>query len=125
MGTGLEDILMNPYASAGQLQQARPVLIVPKQIGPQNFPTSVVNLIHKVLDDNARKYKPAAWRSIPIEEHISHARQHLSQWANHKHHNLIRENMELEPLEEDEPHLLHALTRLAFAAELENSDGKI
>lgn len=119
MGTGFEEILMKP-----QQYESKPILMVPRTIGPQNFPITVALLINQVLDDNAHKHKPAAWREISVEEHISHARQHIQQWINLRTENLIREEQGMELLEEDEPHLLHALTRLAFAAELENQEGE-
>ena len=69
-----------------------------------DFPWEAVAVIGRTLESNASKYgMKAAWRSIGIETHMAHAHSHIVSWFSG---------------DRSEPHVEHALTRLAFAAAL-------
>jgi hypothetical protein len=68
-----------------------------------NFPNTIIFVIAKVLHNNAYKFPPAVWRKVSIAEHIQHAQKHIQAYFDG---------------DVSEPHLYHALTRLAFASEL-------
>lgn len=67
-----------------------------------NFPYEAIAVIGRILDDNEAKHgNNAKWRSIPWQDHVIHATNHL-----------YRQEHELQP---EEDHLAHALTSLAMA----------
>ena len=71
-----------------------------------NFPQNTMQVIAKTLDEGSLKYAPGEWRRLSIHEHLLRARQHIDLW--------IKGDVS------GEDHIAHALTRLAFAADLES-----
>lgn len=69
-----------------------------------NFPDKAISIIHDVLANNSHKHAPGAWRKTSVREHLDHAYEHI--------------RLFLYGEDTGEPDLYHALTRLAFAAEL-------
>ena len=82
------------------------------KIDKEDFPFGAIKIIAQVLADNKGKYPVGNWKKVPIEEHLDHAEKHLF------HYNFCNEN-KINENDTEEPHLHHALTRLAMAAELE------
>jgi len=78
----------------------------PESVRDINFPQNTMQVIARTLDEGSLKYAPAAWRKLPIHEHLLRARQHIDLW--------IKGDVS------GEDHIAHALTRLAFAADLES-----
>ena len=72
---------------------------------PSRFPHAVWLAILVVLEQGAAKYDESPgeqnWRKIPVAEHVEHARVHIYLWLDG---------------DRSEPHLIHAICRLAFAA---------
>lgn len=56
-------------------------------------------VLAKVLAEGAAKYTPWNWTKIPSEDHLNHALQHLTKFAQG---------------DVSEDHAAHALTRIAF-----------
>jgi len=74
------------------------------EVDTEDFPFKAVEIIAKVLADNKDKYSAGSWKMIPVDEHLGHAGAHLA-----------RSCCKLQ----NEPHLYHALCRLAMAVALE------
>jgi hypothetical protein len=69
-----------------------------------DFPWEAIAAIGQTLEANAPKHgMKSTWRSIDIEAHLVHAHNHIASWFSG---------------DQSEPHIEHALTRLAFAAAL-------
>jgi hypothetical protein len=73
------------------------------EIDNEDFPLEAIKIIAQVLMDNKEKYPVGNWKKVPVKEHLDHAGIHLINAV----HGF-----------QDEPHLHHALTRLAMVAEL-------
>jgi hypothetical protein len=75
-----------------------------------NFPWEAIGAIGEVLEANGHKHgMHGNWRSISLKENLVHAQEHIS-----------------DALAGDtrEPHLEHALTRLAFAVAISRGEVK-
>jgi hypothetical protein len=66
-------------------------------------PPVVLRLLAQCNGFGLRKYGLHNWKKIPLEEHIGHAMNHLVEWS---------------AGDRSEPHLVNALTRVAFALTL-------
>lgn len=73
------------------------------------IPYMVLRLLAQCLGFGARKYGKENWKKIPIEEHASHAMNHLNEW-------MIGDR--------SEPHLVNALARTSFALQLAIESGE-
>ena len=73
------------------------------------IPYLVLRLLAQCLGFGARKYGKENWKKIPIEEHTSHAMNHLNEWR-------IGDR--------SEPHLVNALARTSFALQLAIESGE-
>lgn len=71
---------------------------------PDLIPAEALLAIASVAGHGAKKYARNNWRKIPMHEHIRHALIHL---------------FKIMAGDTTEPHLWHALTRLAFAVATE------
>lgn len=67
------------------------------------FPVSVLIAIFDVLHSGAAKYGEGNWERISIRDHLDHAYRHMNLWR---------------AGDRSEPHLIHAICRLVFAAYL-------
>lgn len=74
-------------------------MIDPDIFKDKNFPIEAVIVICQVLEANAHKHAPGSWRQEPASEHLVHVVEHLKHFFNG---------------DTSEPHLSHALTRLAM-----------
>jgi dATP/dGTP diphosphohydrolase len=68
---------------------------------PKLIPAEALLALSEVVALGAKRYAPNNWRLIPMEDHISHALEHLFLF--------------MDGQTGDEDHLKHALCRLAFA----------
>lgn len=79
------------------------------RLAPASYLPAAVAALHTVLRLGAERYPDEKWRTQNVAEHLRHAREHIR----------------LHTIGDDsEPHLRHALTRLAFAVELNEGGGK-
>lgn len=76
---------------------------------PSLFPHPVWMAVMAVLEVGATNYGVDNWRLISVADHIEHVRVHIDLWLSG---------------DRTEPHLIHALCRLAFAAALGMDDTK-
>lgn len=73
------------------------------------FPPESILAASVVLARGAEEYGVDNWRKLPLREHLRHALAHVYLWLSG---------------DRSEPHLTHAMLRLAFAAALEDKGGK-
>lgn len=79
------------------------------RLAPASYLPTAIAAIHDVLRVGAERYPDEKWRTQNVAEHLRHAREHIR----------------LHTIGDDsEPHLRHALTRLAFAVEINEGGAK-
>jgi hypothetical protein len=71
------------------------------------IPPDVLLGVAAVLSEGAEKYGENNWQAIVVPDHINHALTHIYRFQTG---------------DTSEPHLLHALCRLFFAAYLQNKE---
>lgn len=73
------------------------------ELDPAAYLPHAIAALHDVLRVGAERYPDERWKTQNVAEHLRHAREHIR----------------LHTIGDDsEPHLRHALTRLAFAVEI-------
>lgn len=78
------------------------------ELDPAAYLPHAIAALHDVLKVGAERYPDEKWKSQNVAEHLRHAREHIR----------------LHAIGDDsEPHLRHALTRLAFAVEIAEGGG--
>ena len=75
---------------------------------PKLIPAEALLRLSHVCAEGAGRYAENNWRRISFEDHLSHALEHVFLYMNG---------------DRSEDHVGHALTRLAFAAAMEPSEG--
>jgi hypothetical protein len=79
------------------------------ELDPAAYLPHAIAALHDVLKVGAERYPDEKWKTQNVAEHLRHAREHIR----------------LHTIGDDsEPHLRHALTRLAFAVEIAEGGGK-
>lgn len=79
------------------------------ELDPATYLPHAIAALHDVLRVGAERYPDERWKTQNVAEHLRHAREHI------RLHTIG---------DESEPHLRHALTRLAFAVEIAEGGGK-
>jgi len=79
------------------------------ELDPATYLPHAIAALHDVLKVGAERYPDEKWKTQNVAEHLRHAREHI------RLHTIG---------DESEPHLRHALTRLAFAVEINEGSVK-
>lgn len=79
------------------------------ELDPATYLPYAIAALHGVLKVGAERYPDERWKTQNVAEHLRHAREHI------RLHTIG---------DESEPHLRHALTRLAFAVEIAEGGAK-